>query len=178
MTIIYKDNLPDFKRQMQQAGKDFIPIARAASRAAAAEFAKAVRRTAPRDSGRLRRAVVIKRMRRIPAGEVGFIVGIRQGRSQQRIQRKRKGKKVSVNLDAFYWRFLEGGWYPRRPGSQMRGGRRTKALQASREAAKGRRKMFRRFLQPAFQGSTGQALSAFYSALNKGVAQWSAKAKK
>jgi hypothetical protein len=176
VTIIYKDNLPDFKRQMLQAGRDFIPIARAASRAAAVEFAKAIRRTAPKGpTGTLKRAVVIKRMRRVPPGIAGSIVGIRQGKSQQRLQRKRKGKAVTVNLDAFYWRFLEGGWHPRRPGSQLRGGRRTKALQARRAAASGKGKVSHPFIKPAFQGTHGQALSAFYSALNKGVDKLAAK---
>lgn len=173
MTLTYKDNLPDFKRQMKEAGKDFIPIARAATRAAAAEFAKAVRRFAPRDTGRLRKAVVIKRMRRIPAGEVGYIVGIRQGKSQQLI--KRKGG--STNLDAFYWRFLEAGWYPRRPKEALRGGRRTKGLQARRARAEGRRRVQKPFIAPAFRGTTGRALSTFYAAMNKGVEKWSAKAK-
>lgn len=177
MTITFKHNLPDFKRQMEQAGKDFIPIARAANRAAAVEFAKAVRRFAPKGTGRLRRAVVIKRMRRIPAGMVGNIVGIRQGKSQQRIQRKRKGKRTSVNLDAFYWRFLEGGWVPRRPKDALRGGRRTKSLQARRALASGKGKVFHKFIQPAFQGAHGQALSAFYAALGRGVDKWAAKNK-
>jgi hypothetical protein len=175
VTVIYKDNLPDFKRQMAQLGKDMIPVIRAASRAAASVFAKAIRRFAPKDSGRLRRAVVIKTMRKVPPGQLGHIVGIRQGKSQQRLQRKRKGKATSVNLDAFYWRFLEGGWYPRRPKDALRGGRKTKSLQARRAGARGERKIFKKFIEPAFQGNTGQALSAFYAAVDKGVTKLQAK---
>lgn len=167
--ITYRDNLPDFKRQMEKAGKDFVPIVGAASRAAAREFAKEVRKFAPRDTGKLSRAVVIKRARRVPRGTIQYIVGIRQGKSQQRLQRKRKGKMLSVDLDAFYWRFLEGGWIPRGAKGALRGGRRTKALQARRGRASGARRVRYPFLQPAFTSASGRALSAFYSAMGEGV---------
>lgn len=167
--ITFKTNLPDFKRQMEQAGKAFVPIAGSAARAAASEFAKAVRRFAPRDSGKLRRAVVIKRARRVPRGTVHYIVGIRQGKGQQRIQRKRKGQRVEVNLDAFYWRFLEGGWVPRRPKDAMRGGARTKSLQARRARSSGAKVVRHRFIEPAFQSTTGRALAAFYGSMESGI---------
>lgn len=165
--MIIKTNLPDFRAQMQKLGKDFIPLAAASARAAAREIAKEVRRHAPRDTGRLRGAVVIKRARRVPRGSVQYIVGIRQGKSQQRIQRKRKGQKVSVNLDAFYWRFLESGWVPRRPKEALRGGRRTKSLQARRARSAGARQVRHPFIAPAFRSSQGRALSTFYSTLEQ-----------
>lgn len=167
--ITVKHNLPDFKAQMQELGRKFIPVARAASLAAARVFVKAVRRFAPKDTGRLRRAVVIKRARRVARGAVHYIVGIRQGASQQRIQRKRKGQKVEVNLDAFYWRFLEGGWIPRHSSNAMRGGRRTKALQRRRALASGAKVVRHPFIAPAFNSVSGKALGEFYGKLDEGT---------
>jgi hypothetical protein len=176
--ITVKTNLPDFKRQMEAAGKAFIPIAFAATRAAASEIAKAVRGAARtlkksgRSTGRLARSVVIKRARRnVPRGTAHYIVGIRQGKAAQRVQRRRKGQTVAVNLDAFYWRWLEGGWVPRGPGSALAGGRRTKALQARRARAAGARRFTYPFISPAFRTAQGGALSKFYSALETGVAK-------
>lgn len=173
--INYRDNLPDFRRQMAQAGKDFVPIAAAADRAAAVEFAKAVRRSAPRGKTRtLSRAVVIKRARRVPRGTVHYIVGIRQGKSQQGVLRTRRigrlGRgKFAVNLDAFYWRFLEGGWVPRKPrDTSLRGGRNVQSLRARRARTSGATVVRHPFILPAFQSSTGRALSAFYSSMESG----------
>jgi hypothetical protein len=160
--ITVRHNLPDFRRQMAQVGRDFIPIVTASERAAASEIAKAVRRLAPRDTGRLRRAVVIKRARRVPRGTIHYIVGIRQGKSQQRLIRRRKGQPTSVNLDAFYWRFLEKGWKPRRPKS----GRPSTGMN--------RGLVRRQFIAPAFQSSAGRALSAFYSKMETATAKWQA----
>lgn len=167
MTVVVKTNLPEFRRQMEKLGKDFIPLARRASLSAARELAKEVRQKAPKNTGRLRAAVVIKRARRVPRGSVHYIVGIRQGASAQRVQRRRGGKKTSVNLDAFYWRFLEQGWVPRRPGTQLQGGSRTKSLQARRARAAGGGVVRYPFIAPAFQSASGKALSAFYAKLDQ-----------
>lgn len=170
--ITVRTNLPEFKSQIDRSGKEFVEIVRSASRSAAREIAKEVRRFAPRHTGRLRQAVVIKRARRVPRGTVQYIVGIRQGFSNQHLQRIRKGQKTSVNLDAFYWRFLEGGWMPRGPGNKLLGGRfgnRRKALERSRLRAGGARFVRHPFIGPAFSSASGRALSAFYRAMDQGL---------
>lgn len=171
--ITVKTNLPDFRAQMQRLGKAFIPVARAATLAAARELAKEAKRLAPhgtpRSTGRLQRAIVVKRARNVERGTAHYIVGVRQGAAAQNVQRRRKGKTVSVNLDAFYWRFLEGGWVPRGPGKALKGGRRTKALQARRARASGGKVVRYAFLAPAFQSAGGRALSTFYAKLDAGV---------
>ena len=87
----------------------------------------------------------------------------------QNVRRRRKGKATSVDLDAYYWRFLEGGWAPRRPGTQLRGGRRTKSLQARRARASGGRVVRKPFIEPAFRAADARALSAFNAAFDAGA---------
>lgn len=170
MTVIVKTNLPDFKRQMQELGNGFVGIARSATSAAAAEFAKDVRKIARgmnrsgRGTGRLARAVIIKRARRVPRGTVMYIVGIRQGKSAQRVKR---GNKVA-NLDAFYWRFLEQGWVPRGPGKRLSGAAHKKR-ELRRSSAKSRIQY--QFLEPAFLSADGRALRTFYERMERGTSQ-------
>lgn len=164
--IEIRTNLPDFRAQMQRLGREFIPVARAATLAGARVFLKEVKRGAPKRTGRLQQAIVIKRARSVPRGAVQYIVGVRQGAAQQRVKRRRKGGTVEVNLDAFYWRFLEGGWVPRGHKNTLRGGRRTKSLQASRARAAGGRIVKYAFIAPAFKRGGGAALSAFYAKLD------------
>jgi hypothetical protein len=102
---------------------------------------------------------------------VQYIVGIRQGASQQHIKRG----KGTVNLDAFYWRFLEGGWTPRRPKSALRGGRRTKALQARRARASGEKVVRYKFIEPGFRASSATALQAFTRTIEDGIRKLQAK---
>jgi HK97 gp10 family phage protein len=124
---------------MQRLGADFIPVARAATLAGARVFQKEAKRGAPKRTGRLQQAIVVKRARSVPRGAVQYIVGVRSGRRGAKREAQAQGRTVSVNLDAFYWRFLEGGWVPRGPKNTLRGGRRTKALQARRARESGGR---------------------------------------
>ncbi len=169
MTVTVKTNLPDFKRQMEAAGREFVKIARTATLAAARDIAKAVKAAAPKHSGTLKAAVKVVRARQnVPRGSVQYIVGIRQGRGAQNVTRKRKGQKVAVNLDAFYWRFLEQGWIPRGRAGALKGGKRSKALQRKRSAT---RRVQHPFIGPAFQSVQSRALGAFYAKLEEGVAK-------
>jgi hypothetical protein len=177
MTVTITTNLPDFRRQLKELKAQMTPIASFANRAGANEFRKAVRKFSrlggahpDRRTGRLSAAVVVKRARRVPGGEVMHIVGIRQGKSQQRIKRRRKSGATEVNLDAYYWRFLEQGFYPRKPGTALRGGRRTKALQRDRAKARGEAKITRSFLLPAFHAASASVLRVHAAALEKAFA--------
>ena len=114
-------NLPDFKRQMAAFSKNFEKnIVRSATNAAAQVFKKVVIAAAPRASGRLKRAIYIFRRRNPKAGTVEMLVSFRRGKKEQRVAVKRKRGTVIINRDAFYGRFLEAGWHPRGPGSELR----------------------------------------------------------
>jgi HK97 gp10 family phage protein len=152
-------NLPDFKRQLRDVAEDMqLRATRNATAAAAAVFRAAVRRNAaaPKSTeqvgkrqrtGNLARAVRMAFSRRNSnRGKVSFVVGIPA-------RRARKG-----GTDAFYWRFLEGGWIPRGRGQALRGGRRTKALLRSRQ---GGGQVQYPFIRPAFQQAGPRALAAF-----------------
>ena len=178
MTIEVKHNLPNFRQELRKIQRQMATIAASGTGAGAREFAKAVRvqsvagGTSPRKrTGTLRAAVVVKRARRVPRGEVMHIVGVRQGKSQQNVKRRRGGKTVSVNLDAYYWRWLESGFYPRRPGQALRGGKRTKALQRARAAARGEQKIVKPFIAPAFRRSENAALRVFNQRLDQEFAK-------
>ena len=77
---------------------------------------------------------------------------------------------MSVNLDAYYWRWLESGFYPRRPGQALRGGKRTKALQRAC-AARGEQKIVKPFIAPAFRKSENAALRVFNQRLEQEFAK-------
>ena len=95
--------------------------------------------TSPRKrTGTLRAAIVVKRQAR-PARRGHAHHRRAPGQGAQNVKRRRGGKTVSVNLDAYYWRWLESGFYPRRPGQALRGGKRTKALQRAAPRAASRR---------------------------------------
>ena len=159
MTIKVVTNEQEFKRQLNALKREMAVIAQAATRAGAVNTAKAVRRFAPKDTGRLRRAVVVKRMRRVPKGEVGNIVGIRQGRGAVRVSR-RKGKLKVSDLDAFYWRFLEDGFYPAKGGKAFTAGRRRRELERKRRAARGDKLIRIPFLARAFEATSQSSLRA------------------
>jgi HK97 gp10 family phage protein len=160
VSVTVRTNLPDFKRQIDALGRKFGPkVARPASAAAAAVFRKAVRAQAPRASGRLKRAVYIRREKDSRAGREHYLVGIKSGPRARAIKRKRG----TVNLDAYYWRFLEGGWIPRGPGQRLSGGRNARALARRRALAGGARTVRHPFIAPAFRSAREEALRVFYA---------------
>jgi HK97 gp10 family phage protein len=173
VTLSIRTNLPDFSREMERLAKSVKPIASSSTRAGARQFAKYVRQTAPKDTGRLRKAVIVYRGRRVGEKEVLSIVGIRQGKAAQAVQRKSTGQRHSpfklttikvLNLDAYYWKFLEAGFIPRGPGNSLQGGRRFKKLIRERTAG---RKIQREFIAPAFKRGQSAALRGFYVELDK-----------
>lgn len=167
--VTVKTNLPDFKKQMQDFGYDMErKIFRAGVSAAAVVFRKIATPLAPVRTGTLRRAIYIKRARDSRNGLEHYVVGVRQGQKAQ----QRKGG----SLDAFYWRFVEQGHLVRRRGQKIRGGRRSAALQRSRLAASGARRVEARpFLEPAFQRGKDQALRAFTDRVEARIAKENAK---
>lgn len=153
--VSLKVDLPDFRRQLAELDRRMQNrVVGAGVRAAGRLFRDAARGGAPvlrkpdrrRSAGALRRSIVLARQRG-PRGTIAYAVTVRASRSARGTQR-----------DAFYWRFLEGGWIPRGPGNRLRGGTRRKALERSRLAAA---RVQYPFLEPAYQRSKGSALATF-----------------
>jgi HK97 gp10 family phage protein len=161
--VTVKTNLPDFKKQLQEFGYDMQRrIFRSGVSAAATVFKRLVIQEAPvlrtrhtqRVAGLLKRAVYTKRARDSRNGLEHYFVGVRQGKRAQ----QRKGG----SLDAFYWRFVEGGHLVRRRGQRLRGGRRSLALQRARLGSSGAQRVRPYpFLAPAFRRGKDDALQAF-----------------
>jgi len=163
-------NLPDFRRQLEALGEKFErrSVARAV-RAAAAVYRDAAKARAPilaasskrRVAGALKRSIYVGRSRSRQRGEVSFFVGVRG---------KRVSKRTGRVTDAFYWRFLEGGWMPRGPGKRIRGGRRKATLARSRAARGGASQISYPYLAPAFREKSTQALAAFNAVMEAELA--------
>jgi HK97 gp10 family phage protein len=169
VSVIVRTNLPDFKRAMDALGRAFGPkVARPAAAAAAAVFRKAVKAHAPKDTGRLKAAVYIRRERDSKRGLEHYLVAVKSGPKARAIKRKRG----TVNLDAYYWRFLEAGWVPRQPGSGVRGGgRNVRALRRRRAVAGGAREHRHPFIAPAFRSARFEALRVFYAKAESALAK-------
>jgi len=164
--LIVRVNIGDFKRQLQELGRRAEKsIVSSGTRAAANVIRDTARQLAPvlrsgdkrRVAGALRRAVQTKRRRGKP-GTVEYSVVVRAGKTV-------RGRSE----DAFYWRFLEGGWSPRGPGQGIRGGTRRKALERRRAAAAGARTFKYPFIAPAGQRSLGPAVAAFNERVTTGI---------
>jgi HK97 gp10 family phage protein len=174
--IVIRDNLPDFKRQLERVSQELQvrSVRRSASATArlmrdavkrAAGLPKSPKSTRPR-TGTLIAAVYALRNRRTSTrGAERWIVGVRQG--SKTITNRRTG--ISRKLpDAFYARFLEFGWIPRGRGNRIRGGTRRKSIERARLADK---KVGYPFFGNAFRGVQSRALDTFIRAMTREVQQ-------
>jgi hypothetical protein len=89
--ITTRTNLPDFSAQMKRLGADFIPVARSAALAGARVFQKEAKRSAPRRTGRLQQAIVVKRARSVPRGVVSTSSGCAQERRRKPCRASARG---------------------------------------------------------------------------------------
>lgn len=175
MTVEIRVDLPAFKRQLDAIGAEQQKIVQAATRKAALTFRPSVVRNAPvlkradrrknnpRVAGTLARAIYLKRARDSKNGLEHYFIGVRQG--------KKAAKAKGGSRDAFYWRFLEGGWVARGPGKKIRGGTRRRALERSRLIASGAKEYRYPFLKPAFDANKDKALNVFYATIAEGIAK-------
>lgn len=168
MPVEVRSNLPAFNAQLDALGADFERrVVRSAANAAAQAFKRTALAEVPVRSGKLKRALYVKRDRRsAQRGTEHYIVSFRKGRAAQNIKVYRG---FTGNLDAYYGRFLEAGWIPRGPGKKMRGGTRSRALQ--RERAGGEKITTYRFLRPAFDHTRDEALRRFYVKIEQRIAK-------
>lgn len=181
MSIVVINNLPDFKRQLAEVKKKTrTSLVRASLRAAANFMAKQVRIEAPmlakatknRIPGTLKAAIYASRGK-AGADRERYFVAVKK-KSRSRGSRTKKGK---VYGDAFYWRFLEGGWIPRGPGKKLRGGDRSRALQRRRLIAGGAKRMQIPFFAPTFTRYSGRALEIFNERMARGFEKLSREIK-
>lgn len=177
--ITVRDNLPDFKRQLDRVSNEMQSVAvRASSRKAAQIIARSMKAVAggrlspkadpARRTGNLVAAIYSFRNRRDSTrGAERFLVGVRTGKKIV----LRRGQKTQLP-DAFYAKFLERGWIPRGRGQAITGGERTRALKRERLLSSGQaRRISYPFMQRAFNASQGGAINAFVREMTKQVAK-------
>lgn len=168
-------DIPDFRQQLKAIGSDFErKTIRSATGAAATVFKRLAVARAPvlktenrrrgRIAGTLKRSIISGRSRRESKN------GVEVYRVTVPAQDKRNTR--FVRLDAFYWRFLEGGWMPRGPGRSLKGGNRSRDLQRRRAIAGGSSKVQYQFFAPAFSAGQGQALAVFNARIEKKIADY------
>jgi len=164
--LTVRTNLPDFKRGLDRLARAVrLRIVRRALRQTANVARDVARQMAPvlktrasrRLPGALRRSIYVARDRKLSdAGQEVFFVGVRG----------RRNTKRSGTIDAFYWRFLEGGWLPRGPGKRLRGGRRARALRRAR--AVGARRQYP-FIAPAAARAQSAMIARFNRVMTDGL---------
>jgi HK97 gp10 family phage protein len=95
--------LQELERKLKALGPT---IARKSLRSALVAGAKLIRKEAidlaPMTTGRLRKAVYIKKMNKPNPFAENVIVGVRHGKKMQKVSNQKFGKQ---GLDAFYWTF-------------------------------------------------------------------------
>lgn len=162
--VIVRSNLPDFKRDLENFGIDMAQkITGRAARAGITKLKDAVIAEAPRRTGRLRAAVYVKSNKKeTTAGQWAYGIRIRSGKREQTRRankQQREFKFKTVNLDAFYWYYLEKGWIPRGPGNPIGGGKRVRKIRRANLLSHGGAN-FKRFpfIKPAFQKTRDPAL--------------------
>jgi HK97 gp10 family phage protein len=168
--------LPEFKAQLRLLGYDMErKVMRAAGMAAAQVFKKAAQANAPvgrvqsktRTPGRMKKNIFAGRSKnRSKPGKEIIVVGVRNGKRFQ------NGKE---NRDAYYWRWVEAGHVARGPGTRLKGGDRSRALERKRiKESGGRVVQGVWFMRRAYDANQDKALAAF----NKRIEARIAKAQK
>jgi hypothetical protein len=174
--VALRVNIADFRRDLQALGDRVTRrVVRNAVVASARALVPIARSQAPilksqdkrRTPGALRRAIYAGRPK-ADGQSVSARVSVRG-----KPQKNRKGRVA----DAFYWRFLEGGWTPRGPGKRLRGGTRRRALERRRNAAAGARSYRFPFLAPAFERAQSQMLRIFEERITAGIAREQARSR-
>ncbi|MEI6317418.1 MAG: HK97-gp10 family putative phage morphogenesis protein [Pseudomonadota bacterium] len=175
--VTVKTNIADFRRELRDLGRRIerrvvrnavVATARALVPIARAEAPRLRSPDKRRQAGALARAIYVAKPK-ATAESVSARVSVRGKPAGGR-----KSKKVA---DAFYWRFLEGGWTPRGPGKRLRGGVRRRALERRRNAAGGAKSYRYPFLQPAFRKAQAQLLEVFHQRMAAGIAREQARAR-
>lgn len=160
--FVVKTNLPEVRGELLRFAGDVAPkILRGATSAAASVFKKLAIANAPHRSGRLKRAIYMVRIREQSGrGAEVYRIGVRSGKKQQKADR-----------DAFYWRWVEAGYWRRAPGANLRRGLHTIRLQRARDKVSGRatRVEGQEYLGRAFREGNQAALKRFYDVVESRI---------
>lgn len=165
--------LPEFKERLRFLGYDMERrVIRSAGMAAANVFKRAAQANAPvgkvhsktRTPGRMKKNVFAGRSKnRSKPGTEIIVVGVRNGKRFQ------KGKE---NRDAYYWRWVEAGHVARGPGTRLKGGDRSRALQRKRiKESGGRVVQGVWFMRRAYDANQAKALKAFNARIEARIAK-------
>lgn len=107
MASIHITGLKDLEKKMIELGPK---IAKKALKVALVAGAREVRKEAltlaPEDTGRLKKAMYIKKMNKPNPFAERVLFGVRHGKKLQKVKQKMFGKR---GLDAYYWTFQEFG---------------------------------------------------------------------
>ena len=158
MIEIKVDGLAELRHAMRQLPDNIArTVLRGAVNAGAGEIAKEVSARAPEDTGTLKRAIYRKHIREL-SGDLRqtFFVGVRSGKKYQAVK---KGKRT-VNMDAWYWRFIEFGHFTRRVKGDLIKAMKTEGV---------RWIPARPFLRPGFEAATSRAIEAVRAYLAKRI---------
>lgn len=177
-------NIKDFSAQIQSLSSRV--ARRVVGRAVAASgivFRNTARQLAPvlkvpdkrRVAGTLKKNIIFTRRRSKDPLSINGRVTVKTTRRRTAVQLL-KLKRRGVELDPFWWVFLEAGYIPRaRKSGGLRGGVRSKALQRKRALQSGAKKISFPFLDPAFKKSRSRALEAFSAQMDQGLREEAAR---
>lgn len=122
-------------------------------------------------AGTLRRNIILKYIPEASRGSrVTYYVTVKRGKRFQAMKRRRGGKEVILNEDAYYWFWVEFGHLARGPGQKVAGGRRRAGRERERLKAGGARFIPPRpYMRPAFENKKGEAIAAIRDRLVIGL---------
>jgi HK97 gp10 family phage protein len=121
-------------------------------------------------AGTLRRSIIMKHIREASGRErQTFFVTVRSGKKY-----RKQGKKGNLSQDAFYWKFIEFGYYAggSKKGMTYRGARKARR-EGSLEGA--RFIPAKPFIRPAFEARKTDALNAIKNQLSQRIEEESKK---
>lgn len=162
--IIFRTNLPEVRAELLKFGGEIAPkILRGATAAATGVFKKLAIANAPSRSGRLRRSIYMVRIREESGnGAEVYRIGVRSGKRHQ-----------AKDNDAFYWRWVEEGYWRRPPWSSTGLGINTIRVQRKRDKLSGRatRVEGQEYLARAFREGNAAAIKRFYGVVERRIAR-------
>jgi len=167
------EGLDELAKALEELPQDLAERAlRQATAAGAAIVRDEARARAPRDTGKMIAAAFVKK----DGGQTDDVravyhVGIRAGK------RARSLGKKKLNLDAFYWKFVEFGHFTRHAGSKRSDSTLKRA--AKRALAKGVRFVSGRpFLRPALEMKQAEVIEKIRSVLEARIRRFASRAKR
>lgn len=167
------EGLDELAKALEQLPEDLAERAlRQATAAGAVIVRDEAKARAPRDTGKLVSAAFVKK----DGGQTDdlravYHIGIRAGKSARRVGRKK------LDLDAYYWKFVEFGHFTRHAGSNRRDS--TVKRLAKRAFAKSVRFISGRpFLRPALETKRAEVIERIRSVLEARIRRLAATAAK